>query len=287
MNRAILIVVVIAVILVGAVASIIAASTFYTSNKIMPAYTAPISTDDSNPTSMTVSTVSGQITLVSWDQAHVSINSTVTSHGMGTNPDAITFDQSNTGNMIVYRANFPSTMGFFGALGYSVDINIYVPNSANFGTVELGTTNGNVKVTGLNSTSITLSTTHGNIQVSNVESNTLQLSTTNGNVDFTCTSTCDKVTASSTNGGVTGTLSEVTVNGTYTMSSTNGNVALKVPSTSSFKLSAHTTNGRITTTGIGFDSQANHDVTTTIGSNPQKTTVTLTTTNGSVTVTGT
>ena len=279
---ALIVVIVVAVVVTGTLLSLLAVSTFVTDSKTVPSYAASISQDPINPTSMTVHNVNGRVLLTTWSQSSVMINGTITARGYGTSADRITFDRSTSSGMISFTVVYPTMMGAFG--DYTVDLNVYIPSAANLGTVQVTTTNGDIKTSGLNATVTTLTTTNGAIVASNIDTDSLTLSSTNGNVEFNCTSSCNNVKATTTNGGVTGTLSSVSDTGNYELTTTNGSVKLTVPKTSSFELSAQTTNGNISTTGLGLNVQTSKSLVATVGHGGPS--VHLTTTNGSINIDG-
>ncbi len=284
MNVALIVVIVVAVVLVGVLASFAVVSTLVTDSRNVPSYYASVSQDPNNPTSMTVTNVNGRVLLTTWSQSGVMINGTITARGYGASSDRITFDRSNSSGTISFTVVYPTMMGFFASPGYTVDLNVYIPDSAILGTVRLTTTNGDVKASGLNASFTTLTTTNGVISASDIDTDSLTLSSTNGNVEFNCISSCISISATTTNGGVTGTLSSLPDTGTYQLTTTNGGVKLTVPKTSSFEVAAKTTNGSISTSGLGLDAQSGKSLVTTVGRGGAS--VHLTTTNGSVTLNG-
>jgi DUF4097 and DUF4098 domain-containing protein YvlB len=279
-----LLVVLIVVIVVGAIVTVVMTALFLgpslsVTKKNFTPYSTPVSSDSNNPSSLTVVDTNGNIIITPWSQTNLMINGTVTARGFGTNPDAITYIETNTGGDIVFQAIFPETV-FLASASYSVDLNVYVPATAHFKSAQVSTVNGNIQVSGINASTVASTNTNGNIQASGITSKSLTLTDTNGNLDFTCTS-CASVTATTTNGGVTATLMSLSLTGSYVMTSTNGNVDLKLPATASAKITANTTNGSVS--GAGGIQITNH-IPVTLGAGTA--TVTLTTTNGSVTVTG-
>jgi DUF4097 and DUF4098 domain-containing protein YvlB len=77
-------------------------------------------------------------------------------------------------------------------------------------------------------------------------------------------------------------LSTLSLTGSYVVTTTNGNVNLTLPTVASFKITPNTTNGAISSTGLG--GQLTNHTTATFGTGGAV--VNLTTTNGSITVTG-
>ena len=279
-------VIVILVVVVGAVVAVIAAALFLgpslsVTKKNFAPYQTPVSQSSSNPSSMTVSNTNGGVTTSTWSQAYLMINGTVTARGFGSSPDTITFVESNSSGNVVFQAIFPASNFFFGA-SYSVDIHVFVPASAQFKTVQIVTVNGNLHVSSVSASSLTLTDTNGDITASNISATTMTTTDTNGSVNLTCTS-CGSATVTTTNGSVTIDLSTLSLGGSYIVTSTNGNVNLTLPVMASCKITPNTTNGTVSSSGLGNVQLANH-TTAILGTGSAV--VDLTTTNGSVVVTG-
>jgi len=283
MGKTLIAVLIIVIIVVGVVAAFIfvGPAVSVTKQNFAP-YSAPASQSSSNPPSLLVTDINGGITLSSWSQTNVMINGTVTARGFGTSPGAITFIESNSSGNIVFKAIFPAQSFFSFSASYAVDINVYVPASAQFNSVQIVTVNGDLKVSTVSASSVTMTDTNGNISASGVTASTVTMTDTNGGIDFTCATSCGSVTATTTNGSVTSTLTSVSLTGTYVMTTTNGGITLKIPATASFKITTNVTNGSVSSTGLSVQ-LANH-ATTTFGTGSA--TVNLTTTNGSITVSG-
>jgi DUF4097 and DUF4098 domain-containing protein YvlB len=275
---------IIAIIVVGGLLiTLVVTSTLSVTTKPIAAYSTPVSESETNPSSLEVSNVNGAVTLGSWSGSNLMVNGTVTARGLSASTDAITFIESNTAGHIVFQAVFPTTgIGVFFLPSYTVDIQVYVPQSTSLGSVQLTTTNGNVLLSNLNATSIEITSTNGSVQASAITTRSLSLGTTNGGATFTCAS-CGSVSATSTNGAINGNLPTLSQTGSYDLRTTNGSVALTLPASSSFKLTATTVNGGISTSGLGLSAQAGHSLSFGTGT----ATVTLATTSGSITITGT
>ncbi len=145
-------------------------------------------------------------------------------------------------------------------------INVYVPASIHFDSLQLSTVNGGIRAYSLTATS-------------------LAMSTVNGKLDFSCIF-CGSAKVSTTNGGVTGSLSSMSGDGTYSLTSVNGNLALTLPASASFKFDAKTVNGSVQTHGLNVsfrDTTTRHLSGTVHGGGA---TVVLSTVNGSVTIDG-
>ena len=219
-------------------------------------------------TSMSIVDVNGNINLVTWTQTSILINGTVTARGLSANPSNVLLVESHdSSGGINFYVQFPNQQSFFVFQNYEVSITIYVPSGLLFGGVKIATVNGGVSVQA-------------------ISANNLGLTTTNGEINFHC-GTCGNVTATTTNGSVTGTFSSALLSGTYTLTTVNGSASVTVPSVSSFKLDAKTTNGSVTTTGLTLTNlvvQTSSHVSGTIGSG--NATMVCTTVNGSITVMG-
>lgn len=217
--------------------------------------------------SLLVSDVNGGINLVPGGQGSIVINGTITARGFGSSPGDIRLVRSSVDNNIVFQAKFPNSSFFFGGGLYSVAINVYVPASVNFSSLQLSTVNGRIKAFSLTATSLTMSTA-------------------NGSLDFSCVF-CGSVKVSTTNGGVAGSLSSMSSGGTYSLASVNGKVALTLPASASFTFDAKTVNGSVQTHGLNVTpiDTATHHLSGKV--NGDGATVILSTVNGSITLTGT
>jgi DUF4097 and DUF4098 domain-containing protein YvlB len=278
-------VVIILVIVVGAVVAVVAASLFLgpslsVTKKNFTPYQSSVSRSSSNPSSITVSDTNGAVAVSQWSQAYLMVNGTVTARGFGSSVDAVTFVESNSSGNVVFQAVFPSNNYFFGA-SYSVDIHVYAPTSALFNTVAIVTVNGALQVSSISASSITLTDTNGDITASNINASSMTATDTNGSVNLGCAS-CAGATVTTTNGSATVDLSTLLPSGSYIVTSTNGNVNLTLPVLASCRITPNTTNGSVSASGLGV--QLTNHVTTTLGTGGAV--VNLTTTNGSIAVTG-
>ena len=279
-------VIVILVVVVGAVVAIVAVSLFLgpslsVTKKNFTPYTTPVSQSSSSPSSMTVSNTNGGVTTSTWSQAYLMINGTVTARGFGSSPDIITFVESNSSGNIVFQAIFPVSNSFFFGAPYTVDIHVYEPASYQFDTVQIVTVNGDLQISSISATSLTITDTNGAITASGITATSTAVTDTNGSINLTCTA-CGSATVTMTNGSVTMDLSALSLGGSYMVTTTNGNVNLTLPAVASFKITSNTTNGNISSSGLGV--QLSNHATATIGTGSAI--VNLTTTNGSITVTG-
>ncbi|TMI18712.1 DUF4097 domain-containing protein [Candidatus Bathyarchaeota archaeon] len=279
-------VIAILVVVVGAVVAIVAGSLFLgpslsVTKKNFTPYTTPVSQSSSNPSSMTVSNTNGGVTTSTWSQAYLMINGTVTARGFGSSPDVITFVESNSSGSIVFQAIFPVSSSFFFGATYTVDIHVYEPASYQFNTVQIVTVNGDLQISSISATSLTITDTNGAITASGITATSTTVTDTNGSINLTCAA-CGSATVTMTNGSVTMDLSTLSLSGSYVVTTTNGNVNLILPAVASFKITPNTTNGTISSTGLGV--QLTNHATATVGTGSAV--VNLATTNGSITVTG-
>lgn len=280
LNKTVLVVVIVAVVAVGTVLALLAATTLTVSKSNFAPYSSSVS-QSSSPSSLAVMDVDGSITVIPWAQANVLINGTITARGLGASTDAIRFIANNSSGNIVFEVVFPGGTTFLIGSSYTVDISVYIPASARFNSAQFNTVNGVVKVSSITATTLTVTTTNGNVQASSISVSTLSLTATNGYLDISCTS-CGSIAAITTNGQITATLSGP-LSGSYTLTTTNGGISLSLPALPGFKITANTTNGTISASGLGV--QLTNHVQASVGTGTA--TVSLTTTNGSIAVTGT
>jgi len=279
-------VIIILVVVVGAVVAIVAGSLFLgpslsVTKKNFTPYTTPVSQSSSSPSSLTVSNTNGGVTTSTWSQAYLMINGTVTARGFGSSPDVITFVESNSSGNIVFQAIFPVSSSFFFGASYTVDIYVYEPASYQFNTVQIVTVNGDLQIPSIRATSLTLTDTNGVITASSIIATSITVTDTNGSINLACAS-CGSATATMMNGSVSMDLSTLSLTGSYVVTTTNGNVNLTLPAVASFKITPNTTNGTISSSGLGV--QLTNHTTATFGTGSAV--VNLTTTNGSIIVIG-
>ena len=285
LSRTVLVVIIV-VVAAGAVVAVVATFAFLgpslaVTTKNFAPYSTPVSQSSSNPSSLTVSNTNGAVTTSTWSKAYLMINGTITARGLGSSPDTITLVESNSSGNIVFQAVFPPGGNFFFGSSYNVDIHVYEPASYQFNTVQIVTVNGNLQISGISAYVLTLTDTNGDVKASSIRVTSVTTTDTNGSVDLTCVS-CGSATVTTTNGNVVADLSSLSLAGSYVLTSTNGNVNLTLPAVGSFKITANTTNGAISSSGLGV--QLTNHTTATFGTGSA--TVNLTTTNGSITVTG-
>ncbi len=216
--------------------------------------------------SLVISDVNGAVNIAPWSQSTVLINGTVTAKGLGTSPSAVGLTNSSTNGNIVFRAAFPNTASFFLSQSYTVNVDVFVPSTIRFSSVEATTENGGVRVTGLNAT-------------------VASITTVNGLVSVNCLY-CDNVTTSATNGSVSASFAALVNGGWYSMSTVNGDVTMTLPALASFKFTASTVNGSVQSPGLSvtiLTQSANH-LSGIVGTGSAN--VNLSTVNGQITITG-
>ena len=286
LSRTLLVVLIVALIVGGVV--VVAAVLFLepslspTVTKRFTPYSTPVPQNNSPTKELSVGDINGDLTISGWSQSNVLINGTITAKGLGANPDAISFVESNSSGDIIFNAVFPPSTFLFSP-SYTVDINVYVPTSPNLIALVASTVNGNIEASSLNEpSSADFTVTNGNLSVSNITTSDMGLIDTNGNIYLACSASCYGVAASTTNGAITAAFKSLSYTGSYTFISTNGSIDLKVPASGSFKITANTTNGSISSSGLAV--QLTNHIQATIGMGTA--TFSATTTNGSVVVTG-
>src|SRR6266487_1514130 len=249
LNRWVLATVIIGLIIVGALFSLIYFSTAQVSSKTFSYIPPP----DANGTygTLSISDVNGLVTIVPWLQPNVLINGTVTARGLGSSLSTVNLSNSSSNGDVAFHAMFPANAGFFFSQSYSVNVNVFVPSTIRFTSVQVSNVNGGVRIENLNST-------------------TVDLKTMNGAVFVGCRY-CLNVTAASTNGNIT---------------ATNSNLAFTVSSSASFRLNAIVLNGFIQISGFPDlittnQTSLNH----TFGTDGAS--VNIKTVNGQITITGT
>ena len=265
MNLWILAIVIIGIVVIGILFSLIYYSTAQTATKTFSYNPQPVQSNGGTYSSISVSDVGGLVSIIPWTKSIIAINGTVTARGLGSSVSAISFRNSSINGNVIFQALFPTSTGFFLSQSYTVSINVFVPATIRFTSVQVTNVNGGERINNLNASSVTLTTANG------LES-------------LTCLY-CGNATLTSTNGSVSASLPALIANGTYSLSATNGNLALTLPSTSSFRLQATVVNGGILVSGFnGLVSGQTH-LTGTFGT--ASAIVTLTSVNGQISITGT
>ena len=163
-----------------------------------------------------------------------------------------------TGGKLTLKADMPNSNGH----NYQAHFDISTQEST---YLEVNTTNGDVSLDGVIA-GAKLQTTNGKVTAENHRGG-IDAKSTNGNVDCTLT-------------GLISTESAV-------MSTTNGDVILYLPSDVSARFDGWTTNGEVTVTGftsVQYEINENKHKKGQIGTGPDYATVTLSTTNGNVTI---
>jgi DUF4097 and DUF4098 domain-containing protein YvlB len=169
--------------------------------------------------------VDGLVTITPWSQPSILINGTLTAKGLGSSLTTIILTNSTSNGGLVFQAKFPTSSGILFSQTFTAAINVYVPSTIRFNSIQVTNVNGGVKITGINSTRVTTTTVNGNVSIDCVY--------------------CANATATSTNGNVTGTFAVLVNRGSYALTATNDNVNFTAPAKSSFTLSATVQNGSI------------------------------------------
>ena len=220
LNRWTIAVVIIGILVVGVLFSLI-----YYSNAQISTRTFSYAPPDSSYNSLSISDVDGTVTVQPWLQSSILINGTLTAKGLGSSLSTITLNNSTANGSLVFKASFPASAGILFSQTFSATINVYVPSSSQFESVQVTNVNGAVRLNNINSTTVAIKTTNGNIQLD-------------------C-AYCFNATAVSTNGNVTGVFATLLSKGIYNLTAANDNIIFTAPSSSSFRLSATVLNGSI------------------------------------------
>jgi DUF4097 and DUF4098 domain-containing protein YvlB len=148
------------------------------------------------------------------------------------NIEVVMTQDGNTVRIIARRTNQPFNTGNSGA-----QADVQVPAGA---ILELASSNGQLSVNGATGDG-TARTSNGRIDVEGSQGR-LKLDTSNGNIEVNSDSAI--VTAKTSNGQIifAGTLAQ----GDHSFISSNGRITLTLPSGSSFRVTADTSNGRVT-----------------------------------------
>lgn len=176
-------------------------------------------------TSIQVSDIDGPVTITTWTQDQYLINGTLTAKGLGSLLSTFKLSNSTHNGILSFNASFPVNPGFFFSQSYTASINLYVPASMRFDSIQVSNTNGKIQIHNLNAT-------------------TVDLNTINGAVSLECVY-CLKATVESADGAISVTALNPITQGIYNLTSTNSSVALTLPNTSSFKATASVENGTI------------------------------------------
>ena len=230
MNLWILAIVIIGIVVIGILFSLIYYSTAQTATKSFSYNPQPAQGNGGTYSSISVSDVDGLVSIIPWTKTTITINGTVTARGLSSSVSVISFRNSSINGNVIFQALFPTSTGFFLSQSYTVSINVFVPSTIRFASVQVTNVNGGVRINNLNASSVSSTTVNG------LES-------------LTCLY-CGNVTLTSTNGSISASFPALVSNGAYSLSATNGNLALTLPSTSSFRLQATVVNGGILVSGF-------------------------------------
>jgi hypothetical protein len=259
LNRWTVAIVIIGILIVGILFSLIYYSTAQLSSKTF-SYTPSEGPYDS----LTISDVDGLVTVIPWLQPMILINGTLMAKGLGSSLSSITLSNSSSNGNIVFKATFPVSAGILFSQTFTAIINVYIPSTIRFNSVQVINVNGGVQVNKINSTRVAITTVNGNVNVSCIY--------------------CANATLSSTNGNVTGTFATLISKGSYNLTATNDNINFTAPASSSFKLRANVLNGYIVCP-ICTGSTSQKSFTQTFGTGAAN--VNLDSVNGQITITGT
>jgi hypothetical protein len=259
LNRWTLAIVIIGILIVGVLFSLIYYSTAIVSTKTFT-YTPPAG----SYSSISISDVDGLVTVIPWPQTSILINGTLTAKGLGSTLSTIILSNSTSNGDLILRAMFPTSGGILFSQTFTAFINVYVPSTIRFNSVQVTNVNGGVQINSINSTGVTVTTVNGNVSVECVY--------------------CMNATLSSTNGNVTGTFATLVNRGLYNLTATNDNINFTAPATSSFRLTANVLNGYIVCP-ICSGNTNQKSFTQTFGTGAAS--VNLDSLNGQITITGT
>ena len=251
--------------MIGVLFSLIYFSTAQVSTKTFSYNPEPAQGSTSPYSSIWVSDVDGLVSIVPWTKSTVLINGTVTARGLGTSTSNVGFRNSSINGDVVFQALFPTSTGFFLSQSYSVSITVFVPATIRLTSTQVINVNGGVRVSNLNASSVILRTV-------------------NGLVSLSCLY-CGNATLTSTNGSISASFAAPIDNGTYSLSATYANVALILPSASSFRIQATVVNGSILVSGFSGLVSGQTRLAGTVGTGGAI--MTLTSVNGQITITGT
>jgi hypothetical protein len=263
LNRWTIAIVIIGILIVGILFSLI-----YYSTALVSSRTFSYSPPEGSYNSLSISDVDGLVTVLPWSQSSILINGTLNAMGLGSSLSSITLSNSTGNGDLSFKATFPASGGFLFSQTFTAFINVYVPSTTRFNSVQVTNVNGGV-------------------QINNVNSTMVEVTTVNGNVSVDCVY-CVNATALSTNGNVTGTFASLANNGLYNLTATNDNVNFTAPASSSFQLSATVTNGSIYCYMTGCpNTTVASERTLTQKFNGGNSTVNLDSLNGEITIMGT
>ena len=218
--------------------------------------------------SISISDVDGTVSFTQWTRDTILINGTITAKGLGSSLSVVNISNSSDNGNILFEAIFPVNPGFFFSQSYSAKINVYVPSSVRFHSVQVSNVNGGVRIASLNATDVSVVTVNGAVAVDCIY--------------------CMNITAMSTNGNIATTFAVPLTSGLFNITSTNANVAFTLPASSSFKAVARVENGNagsIQVIGFIGATSATTYLNQTFGSGSAD--VVLSSVNGVITITGT
>jgi DUF4097 and DUF4098 domain-containing protein YvlB len=215
----------VAIVIIGILTVGILFSLIYYSTAQLSSKTFSYSLSEESYNSLTISDVDGLVTVIPWSQPTIVINGTLTAKGLGSSLSSIMLTNSTGNGNIVFKATFPVSAGILFSQTFTAVINVYVPSTIRFNSIQVTNVNGGVQVDNINSTRVAITTVNGNVNVGCIY--------------------CANATLSSTNGNVTGTFGTLLSKGSYNLTATNDNINFTAPASSSFKLTANVLNGYI------------------------------------------
>ncbi len=224
----------------------------------------------------------GEITLETWDQPGYRIDLTLRAKGA---TDAIARDNLNQLQVLFSDQEAADTLRLvldFQAPSndwsdYAVSIAAKVPESAGL-DLNLDTSNGEIKLTGVTGGEITLHTNNGRLTLDNVRADTLMGATSNGRI--TGEVEAATVDLSTSNGSIEITI-PATISGSYTLDTSNGAVTITAPKTATvgYDVDLRTTLGAVDVDLPNMSyttNEARRKVATTIGYSDKAVKVSLT-----------
>lgn len=263
LNRWTIAIVVIGILIVGILFSLI-----YYSTAIVSTRRFSFSPPNGSYSSLTISDVDGLIHVLPWPQSSILINGTLSAKGLGSSLSTIILTNSTSNNDLFFKANFPTSAGILFSQTFTAFINVYVPSTIRFDSVQITNVNGALQIDSINSTTIWATTVNGNISVDCVY--------------------CANAKLESTNGNVTGTFATLVNKGSYNLTATNDNINFTAPASSSFQLNATVLNGSIYCYGTWCpNTTATNQRSLTHTFNGGNASVNLSSVNGQITITGT
>ena len=134
----------------------------------------------------------------------------------------------------------------------ATEIRLYAPTNVIARSFNISTNNGNINFNFQSSaSSLSLDTTNGGITVVSELVQNVRGSTENGNIDVNLVQT-NNVSLDSQNGGISMKVTDPIISGTQSIVTTNGGVTIQINPLSKLSLSAVTTNGAVSYSGLNI-----------------------------------